>query len=260
MIYICYGMTKSASTLLYQLTEEILRVAGRSPVRLRPPLRPFGSVANYFDEIDPPLLQEITGRHHGRDVVLKTHQAPHPQIAARVCAGEILASASIRDPREVALSMIDHGDRSRRLGHSEFSECCTFEDVLPSIDNQIEKFRSWSALPPVKVFHYNEICFEQKNVVAGIADQLGVVVDVDRVLEPFIDTRLIGEFNKGVPLRYREMPKIQQEIYLLRYAQLYRDYEFHTPMAIQLAQRRTVIRPRSQFGHFLTDARRFFHK
>ena len=40
MIYICFGMTKSASTFLYQLTEETFRAAGRSPARLRPPLLP----------------------------------------------------------------------------------------------------------------------------------------------------------------------------------------------------------------------------
>ena len=53
MIYICFGMTKSASTFLYQLTEETFRAAGRRPARLGPPLRPLRSVENYFDTIDP---------------------------------------------------------------------------------------------------------------------------------------------------------------------------------------------------------------
>lgn len=253
-------MTKSASTLLYQLTEELLRVAGRNPVRLRSPFRPFASVENYFDVIDPPLLQAIAARHFGRDVVLKTHQAPHPQIAARVRAGEILVSASIRDPREIALSMIDHGDRSRRWGYSEFSECCTPEDVLPSLDNQIETFHAWAALPSVKVFRYNDICFETRAVAASVAEQLGVVVDLDKVLKAFANVSSIGQFNKGVALRYREMPQDQQEVFLLRYAQFYRDYAFETPVAAKLAQRAATTPSRSgQFRQYLTHARRLFH-
>ena len=49
MIYICFGMMKSASTFLYQLVEETFRVAGRRPVRLGPPLRFHWSVENYID-------------------------------------------------------------------------------------------------------------------------------------------------------------------------------------------------------------------
>jgi hypothetical protein len=258
MIYICYGMTKSASTLLYQLTEELLRVAGRKPVRLKAPFKPIVSVENYFDTIDPPLLQDIEARHPGRDVVLKTHQAPHPQIAARVRDGDILASASIRDPREIALSMIDHGERSRHWGYEQFSECRAPQDALPSLDNQIATFRAWAALPPVIVFRYNEICFETKAVASRVAEQLGVAADVDAALKPFADTKTIGQFNKGVALRWREMPPAQQELFLARYADFYRDYAFETPAAARLARNGDAAPGRGQLGQYLAHMRRLF--
>lgn len=109
MIYICFGMTKSASTFLYQLTEETLRAAGRKPARLGPPFCPRWRVENYIDDIDPALLEAIAVATGGRDVVLKTHQGLHPEVARQIDARSLLASASIRDPREIALAMVDHG-------------------------------------------------------------------------------------------------------------------------------------------------------
>lgn len=151
-------MTKSASTFLYQLTEETFRAAGRKPARLRPPLLPRLSVENYFDYIDPALLSAVSDQVAGRDVVLKTHQVLNPEVAARIDDGLLLAGATIRDPREIALAMVDHGRRSRRIGWSQFSECRTVYDAFPSIDYQVENFRCWSALAKLELFLYNEIC------------------------------------------------------------------------------------------------------
>jgi hypothetical protein len=86
------------------------------------------------------------------------------------------------------------------------------------------------------------------------------VVDLDKVLKPFVHMRSIGQFNKGMALRYREMPQDQQEVFFLRYAQFCRDYAFETPVATKLAQRTaTTPRRRGQFRQYLTHARRLFH-
>src|SRR5208282_3712213 len=258
MIYICFGITKSASTFLYQLTEETFRAAGRSPARLRPPLLPRRSIENYFDTIDPAVLSAVSQRIGERDVVLKTHQGLHPNVAEQIDAGLLLASASIRDPREIALAMVDHGRRARRLGISEFSECRTVYDALPSIDNQVANFKRWSALKTLELFFYNEICFDTMAVVARLAAQIGVVADPGKVLAPFRNKRLIGHFNKGAAMRYREMPVEQQMIFLDRYAQLYREFRFDTPAseAVAQAQRLRPPRARGEFGWLIADIRR----
>ncbi len=199
MIYICFGMTKSASTFLYQLTEQTFRVGGRDPARLPPPFRPRGAAENYFDDIDPPLLDEVAKAAHGRDVVLKTHQGLHPGVARRIEAGEVLASVSVRDPREVALSMVDHGRKSARRGLTEFSECRTARDAWPSLDHQVANLGRWSALKAAQVFRYNETCFETASVVSRIAAQIGVAVEVSAALAPFRNKRRIGQFNRGRP-------------------------------------------------------------
>jgi hypothetical protein len=258
LIYICYGVSKSASTYLYQLTEEVFRVAHRRPALLGPPHRPWGSVENYFDVIGPAFLQEISEKVHGRDVVLKTHQRVHPEVAELIESGDVLASASLRDPREIALAMLDHGRRSRRWGYKAFEEFHTFSDTLASIDEQLGHFRTWSALDRVQVFTFNEICFDTASVIDRVARQVGVDVDSARVLEPFRGNRQIGQFSKGAALRYREMGDEDQAIFLERYASLYRQYAFDTQAAAVVAagQLGKALRAGGSFAQHLIRWRR----
>jgi hypothetical protein len=260
MIYICFGMTKSASTFLYQLTEETFRAAGRRPARLDPPFRPLRSVENYFDTIDPTLLLAISERIGERDVVLKTHQELYPDVARQIDSGLRLASASIRDPREIALAMVDHGRRARRWGYPEFAECRAVYDALPSLDNQVANFKRWSALRTLEIFRYNEICFDSAAVVTRIAAQIGVAVDPGEVLAPFNGKGLIGQFNRGAAMRYREMPQEQQSVFLDRYAQFYDEFWFDTPAAATVAQAQEQRPPRGrgQLAHRVAYLRRRF--
>ena len=258
MIYICFGMMKSASTFLYQLTEETFRAAGRKPVRLRPPFRPWWSVENYFDDIDLTLLDAISEQVRARDVVLKTHQGLHPQVGRRIEAGRALACASIRDPREIALAMVDHGLRSIRWGEPEFRECRTVFDTWPSLDNQVSNLGCWLALNPIEVFRYNDICFETDAVVKRIASRIGVTVDASEVLRTFSSKRIVGQFNRGAALRYRDMPEGEQSAFLDRYAGLYSAFRFDTPAAETVARSQEQRRPtgRSGLSHRLAGVRR----
>jgi hypothetical protein len=229
------------------LTEETFRAAGRPPARLRPPLRAPGAAENYFDVVDPLLLDAVAEAAGGRDVVLKTHQGLHAAVARRIEVGELLASVSIRDPREAALSMVDHGRKAKRLGVPEFTECRSVRDAWPSLDRQIRNVGDWSALNGVAVFGYNEICFETASVVSRIAAQIGVAVPVPAVLSRFRNPRRIGQFNRGEALRYREMPVDEQAAFLERYADFYARFRFDTPAALAAAGQGTAARRRSPF-------------
>lgn len=224
MIYLSFGMLKSASTLTYQVTEEILRHAGRPACILGQPLRPALSVTNYFDNIDLPLIRRIEKAAQGGDVVIKTHQLPAPEVLALVERGDILASASLRDPREIALSMVDHGERSRRWSIREFSECASVFDCCPSIDDQVEVLRVWCAIPRVERVAYNDICFDMPSVIARLARQMGVSVDVGAVAAAFRDKKLVGQFNKGARDRFHEMTAAESDYFVERYARFYRRF------------------------------------
>jgi hypothetical protein len=129
---------------------------------------------------------------------------------------------------------------------------------LPSIDDQVGNFKRWAALETVEIFRYNEICFDSEAVVRRIAAQIGVAVDPNEVLAPFRDKALIGQFNKGAAMRYREMPAGQQSMFLDRYAEFYDEFWFDTPAAARVAavQEPQPPRGRSQLAHRLAYLRR----
>jgi hypothetical protein len=77
-------------------------------------------------------------------------------------------------------------------------------------------------------------------------------------LAPFRDKTLIGQYNKGAAMRYREMPADQQSMFLDRYAQFYDEFWFDTTAAARVAaaQEPRPPRGRSQLAHRLAYLRR----
>ena len=258
MIYLCLGMTKSASTLVYQLTEEILRQAGRRPMILPPPLQRVTSTTNYFDTVDETLIDRIRMAAGGRDVVLKTHQRPSAGVAAMIGAGAVKASYAIRDPRELALSMVDHGIRSRRWGIRQFSECVSVRDCVASIDFQMESFALLAGSAGLLVLPYNETCFDTEQAVGRIAAQIGVVADPERVSRTFAAGRMTQQFNRGVPLRYREMSAEDSVFFLDRYRDFYADVDLALDAA-ESAEARSlgVTHPSGQLREEVVRLRRW---
>jgi hypothetical protein len=158
-----------------------------------------------------------------------------------IAAREILASYAIRDPREIALSMIDHGARSRRWGRSPFSECEAVEDCLPSIDHQMESFELARGAADLLVLPYNLTCFATVQAVSRIAAQIGgsigAGIDPATVARVFAAGRLSQEFNKGLALRHREMDGAVSAFFLDRYAAFYRSVDLATECAEAAAPR-----------------------
>ncbi len=260
MIYISYGITKSASTFLYQMTEEVFRAAGRPVARLGKPFRKTDFVENYFNFIDHELLGEIQAAIGDQDIVLKTHGPPRGNVAQMVAVGEVLASASIRDPREIALSMVDHGTRSRRWRTKAFSEFSDVRDTLNSLDIQLGCFQGWADTGALKVFTYNAICYDSAAVIQAIAEQISTSVDVADVLAKFRDKGVIGQFSKGKALRYSEMSAADQAVFRERFAAFYDSYSFDTDAARRIAaeQASLTLRASGEVAQFVTKLRRRF--
>ena len=221
MIYISYGVTKSASTFLYQLTEEVLRSAGRKPAVLSTAIKGRASPENYVDPINGAALNTVRAEVQQNDVVIKTHGAPDSLVLTEVNEGRILASAVIRDPREIALSIVDHGTRSRFLGIADFSQFTHPIDTLDTLKEQIVRFSRWTSSSRVLVFTYDQVCFNTADTIKQIATQIGVSVEPAVVEQHFADRTSIGQFNKGKRNRYTELSEQDQSIFCHAFPELY---------------------------------------
>lgn len=204
LIFFSYGVTKSGSTLAFELARVALEQAGFSQPRLASPglvvSRKINAVEHVTEAEAEALLEDV--RRIGHPIVLKTHTRPDPAVIALVRDGHATAHAVVRDPRDVALSMIDHGNRSRVQGRPAFAEILSLDDAMTAISNQFEQLAEWLALPGVRVLRYDDLAFGTAGAAAEILDHLGIPGDAQRIAETVLSSSFT-QFNKGVRDRYR---------------------------------------------------------
>ncbi|WP_421725720.1 hypothetical protein [Bauldia sp.] len=216
MIYICYGQPKSASTAISRLTARIIHlkygvtVAEIGKKYLPQDLRTafIGQVHRVIDRLDNSIPRQITYR-------VKTHGPPTAPIDELLASRQVLACVSFRDPRDVALSMLDAGVIDRREGRGRsFSNFHTFDDVFSPIRRNLKILKLWLAVPGVTRIPYELVASQPAIVAQRIIRQMGFDdVDANQAARSIVEKKeSIPEFNKGIVGRYKtEMPEPYQE-------------------------------------------------
>lgn len=221
-----YGLTKSGSTLAFQLARVALLRAGHPQPKLTVPGLIVAKKINAIQHVTPAQadalwdeLAQLAG-----PVVLKTHTQVDPAVAGMIARGRAVAHIVLRDPRDVALSMLDNARLNRRVGRPAFTELQTLEDCARAIENQIEILRGWATLPGALILTYDEVAFDTPSAAASIAAQLGIPCDPQAVAKEVIDT-CFTQFNKGLRDRHRdEMDPETSQAFRRRFAAFYDDF------------------------------------
>jgi hypothetical protein len=204
LIYISYGITKSGSTLAFHLAKAILDMAGFGQNRLSDAATMPGRLINYVERIGESQMEAI-GRETealGYPIVIKTHAPPTPAVRAWIAAGRVQGHCVFRDPRDIALSLMDHGARSRARGKEAFAGIISLDDALREIRLQVVFFREWARCPGFLPLGYDDVAFDTQAAVVRICAQLGVDVDPAEV-ERVAKTERFTQFNKGIRSRHR---------------------------------------------------------
>jgi len=143
-IYFSYGMTKSASSFVYQLEEQIFKLSEYNLVKIPFGIRGNKAPENYVEPITDEKIREILDWLPANAVtVIKTHGAPSTLACELVNQGKAFASATYRDPRDIAVSLADHGSRSREKGIADFANFIHPFDALQEIKNQLKRLNPW---------------------------------------------------------------------------------------------------------------------
>lgn len=205
-IYFSYGMTKSASSFVYQLEEQAFKLSKYNLIKVPPEIRGNRAPENYVEPITDEKIQEILDWLPENAVtVIKTHGAPSKLACDLVNQGKAFASATFRDPRDIAVSLADHGARSREKGIADFANFVRPIDALPEIKNQLNRLNPWLKLTGCRAFPYDSIRSKPEAIISGLLEQVGVAdVPVKDVLEPFKDRSKIIHYNVGSAGRYKE--------------------------------------------------------
>lgn len=219
-----YGMTKSGSTLAFELARTALELSG-----FPQPLLPEAAVGRvrrinftgHLDDANIAALGEAV-RDIGHPVVIKTHTRPDPCVIAMIDRRQALIQASYRDPREMALSMLDHGIRSRAAGRPAFADIETLDDAMRDITSQIDSLTQWLYRPGCLPLYYEDVAFRSLGTTRRILRHLQLDIAPRKVLNHVLKKRFI-QLNLGIKKRFRgQMDAADQRAFRRAYEPFYR--------------------------------------
>lgn len=208
MIIISSGFPKSASTLLFLYTEHLIRLSGKSRGQ-----KLFRSINKegftpWFGPVN--TLWYVFASMFG-PVVIKTHAGPGFFVRTLLSLGLARAYYSIRDPRDVLLSALDHGKKARakkNLSDSDkaFAPFMKREDLLPALGMHFERYKSWEKDGRVLIVRYEELLQNPEKELEKIASYFQRTEWIKFIPET---VKWFGEhrsetinFNKGVVTRF----------------------------------------------------------
>ncbi len=225
-LIISYGIPKSASTFAWQLIKKTA-IAGGLPIATPTfKSKKVNSPEDYIDPLSEENLRLLHADTGAFPVVVKTHGGITPAVANLIASGNAAVFLSYRDLRDVALSLLDHGQRSRALGIDDFADLHTPEETISLLETQIQRFDSWVTSCDPVLIPYDEICFDTSKTISRVAERLDVVVDIETILREFAENkRSIGQFNKGKRARYEtEMTDDISARFISAFPQYYSKY------------------------------------
>ncbi len=182
MLVICYGMAKSGSTLTFELVRGVLMGAGHSQEKVRSNgLKPKAR-GNYILSVTRETISDIVEAiDPGRIVAAKTHSKFSDDMFGWLeelqSQRKVQVITSYRDPRDICLSLVDHGAKARDKGREGFSRIRDLDDAADLVERAILKFRKWSALRGAVRLYFDTVAFSPDEAIAAIENVLGVSCD-----------------------------------------------------------------------------------
>ncbi len=215
-LYISFGMPKSGSTLAFEITKRLFELNGHKQVRLSDKAVEPGHHINFVrnwddDSVTETLLREA--KRTGSTIVVKTHTAPSTSVQRLVASGEVTGHCICRDPRDIALSMRDHGEKARQTGETAFSQIGSLEDTLAPIAERIRIYSLWSELDGFSTITYANLLCSRHLLADLVEKQMGFRSDIDEVYR-YVNANAFTQFNKGKVLRYEcEMSEAEKALF-----------------------------------------------
>jgi hypothetical protein len=208
LLFISYGLPKSASTFCWQLTADIAEAAGNDQTALGDTFLPPDTIGDAYlalEEVSIPAIAAALPK--GNLLVVKTHSRLDVEIGLLIDEGLVQASCTFRDPRDAALAVHDRAPLDR-AGHArrDFGDVFSVTEAIDLIADNIPVAYSWLASDDrVLKMPFDLLALDAVAAARRLASWLGVEVDVAALVEPYrIGQKEIFEFNQGLRGRHRE--------------------------------------------------------
>lgn len=203
LLYISYGMAKSGSTLAFELVTAILEEAGVAQADVDLSGAEGIDRPRFVSVIRPGELDHVAEMAKSRPrtpIAVKTHGGLWRCVAEGLDQGWIVGHAVCRDPRDIALSMMDASRNNEPWGRKNGQPLRHVEDALDYARGHAKKFQDWARHPAILPLSYERVAFDTEAVAGEIATQLGIETDVKRVARMAKAART--NFNVAKPRRH----------------------------------------------------------
>jgi hypothetical protein len=203
-LYVSYGMPKSGSTLAFELTRTMLELAGVAQPKIAEGVTDPAYEINFVNRLDGPAFDRLCDEANiiARPVVIKTHSRLFPRLEKLLHEGKLMGHAVCRDPRDMALSMLDAAREGRAWGGADGCLFKTVADTEKRLSKCIQMFMKWTETSNIMPIHYERLAFDTEVVAAEIAAQLGIVVDIPKAIEVVTGTKFT-QLNRGISQRWK---------------------------------------------------------
>ncbi|WP_346430356.1 sulfotransferase domain-containing protein [Methylopila sp. 73B] len=234
MLYVCFGMEKGGSTYTYYLTQALFESLGHPHVQLSPEHRgdakEQGGAVNNVRDWQHGVVRAIRLAAPSKALVtLRTHASPSDSILRMLSKGKAKLSVAIRDPRDLALSLMDVATRRQALGRP------FLQDMRPNnltssfsvIEANIARVAEWTSAPDALLLYYEETAFSPALTIEKICRHLQLEPPKGGVEAITLKAASWpnGKRNVAHPHRHRhEMSAQDQEIILDRFSDFYARY------------------------------------
>ncbi len=221
MIIISSGMIKSGSGWYFNLINDLVVASGHQDVRDIREKFHLHFLIKYFNcNIGPisfiKLLILLIPHLFGNTFVVKTHSKPTKTLLFLMSLGLFKAIYIYRDPRDVVISVYDHGKKTREHGEGPpaFAQLKNIKDSILHVKDQVSNWTEWKKCKNVLLVRYEDLLAHSMNEMKRLSAFLDIKVD-DQTLQQIIkkydskqlDTQYKNHlhFNKAVVGRFRQV-------------------------------------------------------
>jgi hypothetical protein len=220
MIVISAGMQKAGTGWYFNLTNDLLVSAGHQDARFIRDKYELSDMLLHHNcniaELSPSNLRRLEVLcHAGFTFAVKTHSGPTNALLELVRKGIFKITYIYRDPRDVAISAFEHGNRLRLMGRKDsFARLKNVESAILFANDTLGVWNQYRQLNHVLFCRYEDLVFNPKREMIKLMDFLDIKLassELDEIIESYSRNQILNNkkmqgflhYNKGVSGRFK---------------------------------------------------------